>query len=193
MLTSPPALTLYAMPMLGKVIDDIYYELSHRAKKLEEYKRPERLTRVSGGDDQMTQLLAMRSLNRALPMLKHYRDARRVHPWEVYGLLCQLVGIVIIQRRLFISWRMASGWRRLIAVRSPESDCLLWQRQRRLSRCSMDWFLKKTRTLRWSMSTMAFITAPWISLWVKRQWEVSCYCCVQRCLLSIVPASQRKA
>ncbi|EHM44281.1 MULTISPECIES: type VI secretion system baseplate subunit TssK [Hafnia] len=89
---SPPALTLYAMPMLGKVIDDIYYELSHRAKKLEEYKRPERLTRVSGGDDQMTQLLAMRSLNRALPMLKHYRDARRVHPWEVYGLLCQLVG-----------------------------------------------------------------------------------------------------
>lgn len=89
---SPPSLMLYATPMLGKAIDDIYFELSHRAKKLEEYKRPERLVRVSGADDQITQLLAMRSLNSVLPMLKHYRDARAVHPWEVYGLLCQLVG-----------------------------------------------------------------------------------------------------
>ncbi|HHL2712515.1 TPA: type VI secretion system baseplate subunit TssK [Yersinia enterocolitica] len=89
---SPPSLTLYATPMLGKTIDDIYYELSHRARKLEEYKRAERLALASGGDDQITQLLVMRSLNRVLPMLQHYRDARHVHPWEVYGLLRQLVG-----------------------------------------------------------------------------------------------------
>lgn len=89
---SPPSLTLYSTPALGKVIDDIYYEISHRARKLEEYKRPEQFSRTSGREGQMMQLLAMRSLNRILPMLKHYCDARRVHPWEVYGLLCQLVG-----------------------------------------------------------------------------------------------------
>lgn len=89
---SPPSLTLYSTPMLGNIIDDIYYELSHRAKKLEEYKRPEILAKISFSEDQIMQMLVMRSLNRILPMLKHYRDARHIHPWDVYGLLCQLVG-----------------------------------------------------------------------------------------------------
>lgn len=89
---SPPVLTLYAMPVLGKVIDDLYYELSRRARKLEEYKRPESVTSLRSGDDQMIKLLVMRSLNRVLPVLKLSREARQIHPWEIYSQLCQLIG-----------------------------------------------------------------------------------------------------
>lgn len=88
---SPPTTTLYGSPSLGRLLDSIYFELSHRARKLEEYKRPEGTSRESGSEQPM-QLLAMRSLNRVLPLLSHYCAARDVHPWQVYGLLSQLVG-----------------------------------------------------------------------------------------------------
>lgn len=89
---SPPATTLYGSPVLGRLLDSIYFELSHRARKLEEYKRPEAMHRESGSSEIPIQLLAMRSLNRVLPLLKHYCATRDVHPWQVYGVLAQLVG-----------------------------------------------------------------------------------------------------
>lgn len=91
-LFSPPSVTLYGSSVLGSLIDTIYFEISARAKKLEEYKRSERLVNDSDRNDQMTQLLAMRSLNRVLPLLKNLCRARQVHPWQVYNLLCQLIG-----------------------------------------------------------------------------------------------------
>lgn len=89
---SPPALTLYSTPMLGRVVDAIYFELSNRASKLEEYKRPERLVSDNERSDQMMQLLVMRSLNRTLPLLHSYCQARQIHPWQMYCVLRQLVG-----------------------------------------------------------------------------------------------------
>jgi len=89
---SPPAVTLFGSHNLEKLVDIIYFDLSARARKLEEYKRPERLMKDAEHRDQVTQLLAMRSLNRVLPMLKNYCQARQVHPWKVYNLLCLLIG-----------------------------------------------------------------------------------------------------
>lgn len=89
---SPPTTTLCGSPMLRRVLDSVYFELSHRARKLEEYKRPEGTKRDDGRGEHPMQLLAMRSLNRVLPLLGHYYAAREVHPWQIYGLLAQLVG-----------------------------------------------------------------------------------------------------
>ena len=89
---SPPAVMLSGSKSLEKLIDGIYFELSARARKLEEYKRSERLVNDAERGDQMTQLMVMRSLNRVLPMLKNYCLARQVHPWQVYNLLSLLIG-----------------------------------------------------------------------------------------------------
>jgi len=40
----------------------------------------------------MVYLLALRSLNRYIPALSHLLDAPSGHPWEVYGVLRQLIG-----------------------------------------------------------------------------------------------------
>jgi type VI secretion system protein ImpJ len=40
----------------------------------------------------MVYLLALRSLNRYIPILFHFTEAQQVHPWAVYGVLRQLIG-----------------------------------------------------------------------------------------------------
>lgn len=89
---SPPAITLKGSPALGQLIENIYFETSARTRKLEEYKRTERLVSRHERSDHIIQLLAMRSLNRALPMLKNALEAQQVHPWQIYNILSQLIG-----------------------------------------------------------------------------------------------------
>jgi len=40
----------------------------------------------------MIYLLALRSLNRYVPLLFHWTDSQHVHPWILYGTLRQLIG-----------------------------------------------------------------------------------------------------
>lgn len=89
---SAPAVTLTGSATLYELIETIYYDISARAKKIEEYKRSERLVSGSERGDRITQLLAMRTLNNALPLLKNMYQARQVHPWQAYCLLSQLIG-----------------------------------------------------------------------------------------------------
>lgn len=89
---APPAMTLSASSTLAATLDLIYHELSSRAKMLEEYKRSERLVGGSDNSESVIQLLAMRSLNRALPLLALYRQAPQCHPWLMYAQLVQLIG-----------------------------------------------------------------------------------------------------
>ncbi|WP_330984088.1 MULTISPECIES: type VI secretion system baseplate subunit TssK [Enterobacterales] len=86
----PPLVTLNGSPMLKTLLDGLYAELANRAHQLAEYKRPDPLKDASRSD--MTQLLAMRSLNRALPLIYHYCRTPTMHPWPLYGLLAQLIG-----------------------------------------------------------------------------------------------------
>lgn len=86
----PPLVTLNGSPALKIQLDGLYAELANRAHQLAEYKRPDRLREQSLGD--ITQLLAMRSLNRALPLFHHYCNTPTMHPWPLYGLLVQLIG-----------------------------------------------------------------------------------------------------
>lgn len=89
---SPPAIGLQASASLAQLLDNIYYELSSRARMLEEYKRSERLVNSDENSESVIQLLAMRSLNRALPLLTMYRSAPNLHPWMMYAQLSQLIG-----------------------------------------------------------------------------------------------------
>lgn len=89
---SPPAVTLAGSSALKNMLEGLRAELSSRAHKLEEFKRPEQLSDSNKSTGDITHLLAMRSLNRALPLLEHYCRAPNLHPWQLYGLLVQLVG-----------------------------------------------------------------------------------------------------
>lgn len=86
----PPVVTLTGSSALKGLLDGIYAELANRAHQFAEYKRPEQ-TKSSSRIDTIP-LLAMRSLNRALPLFHHYYRAPGIHPWPIYGLLAQLIG-----------------------------------------------------------------------------------------------------
>ncbi|WP_277972979.1 type VI secretion system baseplate subunit TssK [Pantoea agglomerans] len=89
---SPPAVTLCGSQSLNQLIETLVFEIGARTRKLEEYKRPEQLVSRQDRSDQLIQLMAMRSLNRVLPVLKNCMAARQVHPWSIYNLLSQLAG-----------------------------------------------------------------------------------------------------
>ena len=40
----------------------------------------------------MVYILALRSVNRYVPLLHHYTETPNVHPWIIYAALRQLVG-----------------------------------------------------------------------------------------------------
>ncbi|MEZ2578321.1 type VI secretion system baseplate subunit TssK [Buttiauxella ferragutiae] len=86
----PPLVMLNSSPPLKNLLEGLYAELANRAHQFAEYKRPDQLKSASRSD--MTQLMAMRSLNRMLPLLGQYSQTPVMHPWPVYGLLAQLVG-----------------------------------------------------------------------------------------------------
>lgn len=88
----PASVSLQGADALRERVDNIYYELSNRARMLEEYKRTERLVNSDDRADFIIQLLAMRSLNRVLPLLTLYRSAPLLHPWLIYAQLSQLIG-----------------------------------------------------------------------------------------------------
>ncbi len=88
----PPALSLSASRTLSGLAQEIRNECASRARQLEEFK--------SSGEDRgegtetgnMTYLLALRTLNRYVPLLYHYTESDLLHPWVFYGVLRQMVG-----------------------------------------------------------------------------------------------------
>jgi type VI secretion system protein ImpJ len=88
----PPALTLGSVPLLYSTVKEIRDQLVSRSRQLEGYKRQRGIQTSEFGSRDVVYLLALRSLNRFVPLLCHYSEARQVHPWLVYGLLRQLIG-----------------------------------------------------------------------------------------------------
>lgn len=87
-----PSLTLRASESLTNIFRDISDQLASRCRRLEQYKNPSGL---GAGDLDFTStvfLLALRTLNRYAPMLKHLAEAPHVHPWKAFGLLRQVIG-----------------------------------------------------------------------------------------------------
>lgn len=88
----PPALSLSGSKFLSNIFRDISDQVASRCRRLEQYKNPGGL---GAGDLDFTStvfLLALRTLNRYAPQLKHLADVPHIHPWVAFGLLCQIIG-----------------------------------------------------------------------------------------------------
>lgn len=88
----PPTLTISSSEILFNLIKEIRDALAARAHQLEEYKRQRGVHTAEFGARDMVYLLALRTLNRYVPLLFHLAETRQVHPWSVYGMLRQLIG-----------------------------------------------------------------------------------------------------
>jgi type VI secretion system protein ImpJ len=88
----PPCLTISGSEPLLKLIKEIRDQLAARSRQLEEYKRQKGIQTAEFGSRDMVYLLALRSLNRYVPILFHFTEVHQVHPWAVYGVLRQLIG-----------------------------------------------------------------------------------------------------
>jgi type VI secretion system protein ImpJ len=88
----PPCISIGADGTLLEIIKEIRDQIGARSRQLEGYKRDRGLHSAEFGARDMVYLLALRSLNRYAPLLSHLSAARHGHPWQVYGLLRQLIG-----------------------------------------------------------------------------------------------------
>lgn len=88
----PPSLTISSSELLLKLIREIRDQVAARSHQLEEYKSQRGIQTAEFGSRDMVYLLALRSLNRYVPVLFHLTEAQPVHPWAVFGTLRQLIG-----------------------------------------------------------------------------------------------------
>jgi len=88
-----PSLTLAAAPTLLRMLREIREDVIGRAHQLEEYK-----SASSASPDFSPKVvryrLALLVMARYAPLLAHYTEAPQIHPFDVYGMLRQLVGEV---------------------------------------------------------------------------------------------------
>ena len=88
----PPSLLISGSDVLMKLIREIRDQISARGRQLEEYKSQRGIQNAEFGSRDMVYLLALRSLNRYIPLLFHFTETQQVNPWTVYGILRQLIG-----------------------------------------------------------------------------------------------------
>jgi type VI secretion system protein ImpJ len=88
----PPVLSLNSSVELTSLIKEIRDDITGRMMQLSSYDSDE--TDASSHYDAtlMRYKLAARTLSRHIPRLFHYTDEGSIHPWEVYGLLGELIG-----------------------------------------------------------------------------------------------------
>jgi type VI secretion system protein ImpJ len=88
----PPAVTTSASDTLRQTVHNIRDQICSRCGKLEEYKTPKGIQTSDIDINYITYLMALRSLARYVPLIHHMCDAEHMHPWEIFGLLKNIVG-----------------------------------------------------------------------------------------------------
>jgi len=88
----PPSLSCVASPTLQTLIREIRDQVTARGYQLEEHKSKRGIQTAEFGSRDMVYFLALRSVNRYVPLLCHYSEAEQIHPWHLYGILRQLIG-----------------------------------------------------------------------------------------------------
>ncbi|MDY7030305.1 MAG: type VI secretion system baseplate subunit TssK [Thermodesulfobacteriota bacterium] len=88
----PPCLTISNPETIEKLVSEVRDQIASRSRQLESYKRERGIHTAEFGARDMVYLLALRSLNRYIPLLSHAMESRTIHPWIVYGILRQLIG-----------------------------------------------------------------------------------------------------
>ena len=88
----PPTVFVSGSDELIKIIRDIRDQVTSRCRQLEEFKSPREIQSTDFESGYMIYLLALRSLNRFVPVLFHLTETPNIHPWALYGVLRQLIG-----------------------------------------------------------------------------------------------------
>ena len=110
----PPCLTLSSSKLLMNIVMEIRDQISSRGRQLESYKQERGIHTSEFGARDMVYLLALRSLNRYVPLLYHYTESQQVHPWSVYAVLRQLIGeLSSFSERVNVAGEMEDGSRLL--------------------------------------------------------------------------------
>jgi len=113
---SAPCLSVSGSETLLKIIQEIRDQIASRSNQLEQYKRQRGVQTAEFGSRDMVYLLALRSLNRYVPMLFHITEAQQVHPWITYGVLRQLIGeLSSFSERISVMGELSDGSRVLSA------------------------------------------------------------------------------
>jgi type VI secretion system protein ImpJ len=89
----PPSLSIFSSEALVANVKTISELITSTANRLENSKNDRGVHTAEFGTKDMVFLLTLRTLNRFVPILRHMLGSgAAVHPWGVYGVLCQLVG-----------------------------------------------------------------------------------------------------
>lgn len=88
----PPCLNISGSVSLMTLIKEIRDQITARGYQLESLKRERGIHTAEFGAKDMIFLLALRSLNRYIPVLYHLTESPLAHPWDVYAALRQLAG-----------------------------------------------------------------------------------------------------
>ncbi len=88
----PPCPVVAGSSSLTGLIGEIRDQLTLRGHQLDAFKKKRGVHSAQFGSRDMVFILALRSVNRFIPLLHHYMETPRIHPWIVYGALRQLAG-----------------------------------------------------------------------------------------------------
>ncbi len=89
----PPSVTLGASSSLSAIFKSVRDQLTSRCRQLEEFKSPKEMQLAELDSEYLLYLMALRSLNRYVPLLySFYENRHSVSPKQAYILLSQIVG-----------------------------------------------------------------------------------------------------
>jgi len=88
----PPTVSLSGSELLIGILRNIQEQMISRSRLLEEYKNPRGIQTAEMETNYIYFMLALRSLNRYVPVLQHLVETPTAHPWAAYGQLRQMVG-----------------------------------------------------------------------------------------------------
>ena len=89
----PPAVTIGSVPVLLRIVKEIRDEITARAMQLSAYKAPVHSKREFD-PNMLRYKMALQTLSRFVPRLFHICESTDVHPWQVYGVIRELIGEV---------------------------------------------------------------------------------------------------
>ena len=107
----PPCVTIASVPELTRIVKEVRDEITGRAMQLSAYKSPAHAKKDFDAN-MLRYKMALQSLSRFVPRLFHITESGNVHPWEVYGVLRELVGeISTFTDRISVLGETADGER----------------------------------------------------------------------------------
>ena len=89
---APPCISIRYANALHAQLTEIFNQILFKDRELETFKAQRGIHNAEFGSKDMVYLLALRSLNRYIPIFAHMLEEPGAHPWDVYMNVKQLIG-----------------------------------------------------------------------------------------------------